>query len=352
MKIDIITIRDLNNYGNRLQNYAVQCIFENLGFEVSTIDLCYEAEGFDRDEKKKEKFRQSGNILQAERMSSFEEFTHKFIKEKKYTAENIFNETFEYVALGGDQVWGQYMFTYKLYGYQFGSIVAPEYRIPISPSFGGTSVPENKKSDDYAKHISEFKHICVREESGKDLIYKLTGRKATVLMDPVMVLELSEWKKIFDVNKYSDENYILTCFLGGTDEDDEDSLSKISNGVPLKRLCDKSSGLYSASPSDFLSYIYNAKLVCTNSFHCVAFAILFKKPFVVFDRKSLEKSQMTRLFNLLDKFSLRNRHIDDIDLNEIYNIDYSNSDDILNVEQKKLYDFIRQWDGVKNKWNT
>ena len=37
MKVGIITINDNNNYGNRLQNYAVQKILEEKGIEVQTI---------------------------------------------------------------------------------------------------------------------------------------------------------------------------------------------------------------------------------------------------------------------------------------------------------------------------
>ena len=36
-RIGIITINDNNNYGNRLQNYAVQEYLKRLGFEVETL---------------------------------------------------------------------------------------------------------------------------------------------------------------------------------------------------------------------------------------------------------------------------------------------------------------------------
>ena len=36
-KIYIITINDFENYGNRLQNYAVQYVLRELGFEAITL---------------------------------------------------------------------------------------------------------------------------------------------------------------------------------------------------------------------------------------------------------------------------------------------------------------------------
>lgn len=36
-KIAIVTINDTNNYGNRLQNYALQEFIKRFGFECETI---------------------------------------------------------------------------------------------------------------------------------------------------------------------------------------------------------------------------------------------------------------------------------------------------------------------------
>lgn len=37
LKVGIVTIQNRFNYGNRLQNYATQYVYENLGFEVSSL---------------------------------------------------------------------------------------------------------------------------------------------------------------------------------------------------------------------------------------------------------------------------------------------------------------------------
>ena len=37
MKLELITINDLNNYGNRLQNYATQKFLQKKGFQVENI---------------------------------------------------------------------------------------------------------------------------------------------------------------------------------------------------------------------------------------------------------------------------------------------------------------------------
>ena len=37
MKVGIVTINDFNNYGNRLQNYAVQEVLKKLGNDAITL---------------------------------------------------------------------------------------------------------------------------------------------------------------------------------------------------------------------------------------------------------------------------------------------------------------------------
>ena len=37
MKIGIVTITELDNFGNRLQNYALQTVLQELGHTVETI---------------------------------------------------------------------------------------------------------------------------------------------------------------------------------------------------------------------------------------------------------------------------------------------------------------------------
>jgi len=36
-KVGIVTIIDNNNYGNRLQNYAIQAYISKIGFDVVTL---------------------------------------------------------------------------------------------------------------------------------------------------------------------------------------------------------------------------------------------------------------------------------------------------------------------------
>ena len=46
MRIGILTITDGQNYGNRLQNYALQTLLEELSFDVETLLFRTQRDGY------------------------------------------------------------------------------------------------------------------------------------------------------------------------------------------------------------------------------------------------------------------------------------------------------------------
>ena len=342
-KIAIITIIDFKNYGNRLQNYATTRIFEKIGYRAETINVIENDRVFIYNLRLIKRF--IWDFLGIRKSSDkipFRRFTKKHINNKITTIDYVYSEQFQkrydYVALGGDQIWGPYMQTYGRLGYRFGDMLPPDRRITMCPSFGGTKIADEDKGY-FKKYLSELKNISIREESGAKLIKEITGKDATVVVDPVMALTVDEWKKVFNTKKYSKDDYVLCCFLGGEDDFIKTKVNEIANGKEVKKVCSDTKES-NEGPSGFLSLIYNAKAICTDSFHCAAFSVLFKKPLIVFDRINIDKSQNTRLLNLLNKFNLDLRHIDKLKETEYYNCNYNTTDSILEKERKIFYDFL------------
>lgn len=351
-KVGIITLQGLYNYGNRLQNYAVQEIVKKYGYEAESIQL----EGSLMEKKRKfisffAESRVTNTFRYFIRFYNFWNFNCKYIKLKHFSINektiSKIAKRYAYLALGGDQIWNQ---KYKIFGeldqtgFQFGSAIEAQRRIPFSPSFGETSIPESKK--EYCRRwLSEIPYLAIREQSGADIIYDLTQKKAEIVIDPVMVLSEDNWKKVFDKRKYYNQQFVLTCFLGGSNEERNRIVKKIARKRCIKgvgRYEDNSAGV---GPDDFLSLIYNADIICTDSFHCAAFAILFKKPFIVFDRLNCDITQMTRLWNLLELFRLTDRYESKIDFSNCEYIDYQYVDIILQEERNRYYRFLGNWFG-------
>ena len=312
MKIGIMTItNDKPNYGNRLQNYAVQRVLESIGCEAETINninkrvitksykvfvkdiissIYYNMNKFEKD-----KF---NTILRVKR---FNDFDKKYIKKSKYsiTETNIpedLAEAYDYFVCGSDQIWNPYFyFNSKL---DFLTFAKKGQRISYSASFGISEIPEERESD-YKEWISGLDYISVREEAGANIVKKLTNREATVLVDPTLMLTSEEWRSIAKKPKLNlEQKYLLTYFLGPITEESKkriEDFAKIRNLKVINLLDKNDKFIYSVDPSEFIYLIDNCELMCTDSFHGCVFSIILNTPFIVFERKSKGKSMNSRI---------------------------------------------------------
>lgn len=378
-KIGLFTINDYNNYGNRLQNYAAQEYLKSLGFEVETVknftsyskyfskpnffsrtkNLISMAPDKAYEKIKTKLFKKiNGNLiadLEQRRSDSFKIFTKSYISETDYNITdtdipNDLGKRYDYYVTGSDQVWNPY--NPRTSEIDFLSFASKNKRIALSPSFGTSNVPGNQ-TDRYREWISEMEYLSVREDDGAKIIKELTGRNTPVLVDPTMLLDKEKWLKVAKPasNKPS-KNYLLTYFLGGVPKEfinqinnlaDENSLEIIN----LSDINDKDS--YVAGPSEFIDYISDCKVFCTDSFHGAVFSILFEKPFIIYQREGVV-SMYSRINTLLEKFKLNSRKAENISTNEdAFNVDYSFVLKILEVERKKVFDYLKSALEIKDE---
>ena len=347
-KIGIITINDFNNYGNRLQCYAVQHYLECMGYSVENIYNKYDRDSFIVSNGKKilRRLRDFGarktiNI----RKQNFTEF-NKLIK---FSEEYILNgkvseglnKKYDFFITGSDQVWNPY--DEGRSGIDFLDFTSDEKKISFSASIGVEKIPNNIV-DKYRRYLKKYKSISVREENAKKLIEDLTNREdVEVLVDPTMLLTIEEWEEVSQKpNIMYKSKYLLTYFLGGTKEKED-----IIKSIAKKYFCeiidiyDKNSIFYTCGPQHFLDLEKNAFLICTDSFHSVVFSFLFNRPFIVFDREKTEMNMNSRIENFLSKFRLKqNKYDAGRNIDEYLKWDYSEGYMILEQERKKAREFL------------
>ena len=164
MKVGIVTIIDNNNYGNRLQNYALQEIIKKLGFESITL----KNEVFLNDKirwclGRIKHLRYKNNYSTNEdRKLNFQKFNRKI----SFSSENLnpWCDTMkcDYYVVGSDQVWNPC----------FGRLRDIELlrfskenrkKISYAASFG-VSTLDDKLSKSIRKDLLNFKKISVRED--------------------------------------------------------------------------------------------------------------------------------------------------------------------------------------------
>ena len=231
-KIGIITINDNNNYGNRLQNYAVQTYLKKLGFDVETLK---NKEPYN--EKKKYVFRVIKNVIKGnkrikdERLKRFEDF-NKNIKfsRRTITAFSNIKDKYDFFVVGSDQVWNSNIG--RLRDVDLLGFARDEQKIAFSASFGVSEI-SSKDKEKVEKEISKFKAISVREKVGENIIKKLTNRTdVEVLIDPTMLLNPEEWdivaKRPKQIDLLKNKKYILNYFLGELSENRKKEIERVA----------------------------------------------------------------------------------------------------------------------------
>lgn len=356
MKIGIVTIMDYTNYGNRLQNYAVSHVLRRkFGCDVETLASCWQ-KPFNNGcyipwlkEKIAEKLcvlpqlaekRFGPNIT---RSTNFRSWSKKYIPTRNIYEHAALPESLnrEYAMFfaGSDQIWN-YHFSSNRFDDYFLRFAEDRKKAAVSGSFGVESIPDEWKQT-FIDGLSSFAHLSVREEAGKRIIKELTGRDVPVLIDPTMALTKEEWKAVARKPRVdTSKPYVLKYYLG--DDDGSIDAWAAENGYEVYPLLEPGRPeLYSAGPGEFISLIENAALVCSDSFHCCVFSILFRRPFAVYARKGSGNYMTSRLDTLLGTFGLEDRWVHKLKPEEYLNCDFTHTGPILKRERERFMDYIR-----------
>ena len=333
---------DENNYGNRLQNYAVQEVLKSLGFFAETINnvnIIKNANYFNK-----------AKSIMPQRREKFLEFnklnmniTDEIIFHNEVPVN--FHERYDYFVIGSDQIWN-YRFEDRFSEFSFATFAPKEKRISFSASFGISQL-EPSNYEQY-KNLSDMKAISVRENAGKEIVEKITGRKdVQVLIDPTMMLSAEKWTRVMKrPENLKTDRYILKYFLGDMSKEKSEEIERFAkeNNCEIIDILDKNT-FYGTGPSEFIYLIKNSFMVLTDSFHSCVFSIIFNRPFLVFEREEKEemlKDMNSRIVTLLEKFELKNRSFTDKIYNEQLEVDYSNAYLILEKEQQKVLNYLQK----------
>lgn len=355
-KIGIVTVYGNTNYGNKFQNYAVQKIFEKLGYEAFTINT--EKDQYGKNLKKFLKYllgilgikrykNDKSYLLNRKREIIFKEFSTRYLKIKNYTSkcDLEISSGYDFYSTGSDQVWNDWGLGTANLDFYFLQFTTRNKRLAVSPSFGISKIkPELKES--YSKGLSGFNIISCREEQGKKLISELVNTECVVLVDPTMILDRLDWLEITNESSLKPNGkYIFTYFLGEITNDYWDYINRIADNYNLQivNLMDiNNRETYFVGPSQFLSLLNNAELICTDSFHGTVFSILFEKPFVCFDRTGMGKEMDSRIKTILSNFNFENRQYGLLSEADLFTIDFSEAIALLIQERCKFYEYIHK----------
>lgn len=355
-KIGIVTIFDNTNYGNRLQNYAIYHVLRKK-FHCSAVTLvsCEEKAFYNgayvawvKNQIVKRLCilpslaeKRFGNTVT--RWANFQNWSKLIPTKYFYSHKSLpksLNEQYDLFIAGSDQIWNYRFSSHKFDDY-FLRFAEDQKRNAISGSYGVDYLPEEWK-ETYEKELSKFKNISVREDAGQEIIKNLMGVDVPVLIDPTMMLTKDEWLNVSRKPRVDcSKPYVLKYYLGDETEAEKIDVWAKEKGYEVYELLNKDiPELYSAGPGEFISLISNAALVCSDSFHCIVFSIIFSRPFLVYARQGSGNYMTSRLDTLLRKFGFENRWKHLISEEDYLKCDYSAVREHLEKEQKQFMDYL------------
>ena len=331
MKVGILTIHRILNFGSSLQAYALQNFIEKelKHCSCSIIDYRYPNSYHINSRRNSltflkfmrlqlHKLKESLNMnlrLQKKQFQIFwnNEFnlTRSFLSQQEILNDSSLQ--FDIYIAGSDQIWS----TKTLYGdpiFMFSFLDDKIKRFSYASSFGQTSI-DRKYENIFQVYLRKFSSIGVREFSGLKILNDLgLGNISQLVCDPTLLLSSKEYnllaaKSSLDIQ----DNFILVYCLDyafnpyPTIADVIEKVRTKFDSYKLVFLGKKIQGFNSnttcykhANPYDFLYLFSKASYIITSSFHGTAFSVIYRKPFTTI---SPRKTDM-RIFDFLHTISL------------------------------------------------
>lgn len=358
------------NYGGQLQAYAMCEAIKKIGYTSEQLSYVRDKSFAKHKVKvvlsksaaeKKDLFRRYVNRFLVKAgigakyahsiLKKFDAFMNITPHSEVYGSQTIYKSSNHYNVFisGSDQVWNPDTCSDEWF---FNFLPEKCPRIAYSASIGKEYFTTEEKKR-LKPLIEKYSFIGVREDKAKEIIESFTNCKATVVLDPVMLLDVTEWKR-FDKWDILRKNKYLCVYLVAYNKDIEKKALEYAKKLDMKAVFitdprnvmnQNPKGYWipfenGVGPEEFIALFLNADLIITNSFHGMALCINFSKDFYAYySRKINDKNTLnSRIDTVLNTFKLKNR--------------LTSTDESLTTEQlKKKIDYRMVSSILENKRN-
>lgn len=336
MKIGIMSMQRIENYGSFLQAYSLRQMLEELGHEVVFVDYviepCIVQELIQviphhsipyRIVRKsyymvKDVIRQLDGEKAAEQKIDSMRLRNRYpeyLRELGITEQRTENIPVDVLMIGSDEVFNCLQ-TNPTVGYSkqlFGEYSQANKIVTYAASAGFTTIEgleEYGIRDEVSDMLKKnFDRISVRDENTFYLVKTLTGITPDIHLDPVLVGDFSAQI----IEKHNLDKYVVVYSY-------EERMSERTNEAEVIQKFAHERGLKTvsignfqkwtdikidASPFELLGYIKNADYVVTDTFHGTIFSIILEKRFATIIRSNNKQ----KIESLLGQFNLGGREI-------------------------------------------
>ena len=360
--IGILTQPLRNNYGGTLQNYALQEVLRNLGYNPITLN--YDNLSFHDILNRYFLFFYKllhlefdfGLILSPLRKKNYTEnfriFESKHIKKENVgkgivKKEKVDSLNLDAIIVGSDQTWRPAYNKGPLLGNMFLDFYSQKDIVKISyaASFGLETPSEfnPKQIELFSTLLKAFKAVSVREKSAVSICKNYFGVEASQVLDPTLLLSRDKYESL--CNHIDDTDYVAVYILD-LNSHKKSLIEQICQKLNKKAIFigTKERNGFFQSIEDWLGYIKNSKFLITDSFHGTVFAIIFNIPFLNLFNNFRGKDRVNSLCSL---FELTD-HLLDVNSAHDFNpslskeINWRRSNNLLNQLQSHSFDFLKK----------
>lgn len=362
MKVEIITLHRITNFGSMLQTYATQTAIEKLGHETEVLDFVPVGMSFKRANWPKNDVPAWKKLIKlpplfAVNLMEYRDVS-RFLRKYIHISPKCYHCYREIVAdipvadaylSGSDQVWNTQNNNppEDLKAYYLGFAPEDKRRIAYAGSFGKNTFTAAEEAI-IKEYIAKYDYISVREDDGLKILQRFGFDNGVHVVDPTLLLRGDEWKKFASVKKAPKPGYVFVYNLNrnGLIKEVAKAVAKekalrIINFADTFDFIKGAKNKFGNTAEDFINHIANADYVVTDSFHGTAFSLNLNRQVIVVKapRYNSRIESILRVAGLLDT-----RLVGAIEegLKAASTIiDYNEVNPCIEAERKKSYDYLK-----------
>ena len=350
MKVGIMSMQRIVNYGSFLQSYALSNIIKKLGHEVEFVDFKVEPCASEPNKDKKPEDYPKGFEDYYYKLNDFDrKFAEEFLKDLAIKDRNERPEL-DVLLIGSDEVFNclqsnpEVGCSLELFGKNHNAKKLMTY----AACCGATTterLKEFNKHHEVSDLLNKFDHISVRDENTRKFVKELSNLEPVHHLDPVLIYDFKNDSNIIDTVNIEDYIIVYSYPFNLSDEDTKyiKEFAKKHNKkiLSLGSTAQTCTDIFiPAHPFEVLPYFEKAFCVITNTFHGTIFSLKTHTPFVTRVRDNFNSEKLSDLLSRLDISDRRIHSYSELEEAFSKDIDFAKVDKIMESEAIRSIEYL------------
>lgn len=354
MKVGILSMQQITNYGSFLQAYGLKSIIESLGHDVEFVNIVpgeqlpqYQISKFHKVKLMLKRLKVRHPLRQLKFTIKLHSRFKTEFKPELGVKDGKSKTHFDVVVIGSDEVFNVAQTTWFGFSTQlFGKGLNSEKVISYAGCFGATTLQKLKElgiDRRVGELMARMDAISVRDKNSFDIVTSLTNIKPNFNVDPVIAYGFDNEVRLPNIK----DDYLLVYTYPGRMNNPKEvkaitdyAKKKNMKIIAIANYFDWVDEVVTPHPFEVLGYFRKASYIVTDTFHGAVMSLKYNKRFIVIVRgmNSNKLSFLLEQFGLSSRIAVKPNNIANI-LNE--KIDYTPVNKIIEKETKNTMNYLK-----------